>query len=150
MYNAVLSYLSVPPVQLLSTSSHPCDKNLSFPFERKARTTILLDFWHEIEDSLTWVSSIILPEWTSTASFPHALCQYYLFSTWLTCNLNSLNSNDNRLLCMGSHCIRGQGETDSLFVLCQWSLGPGLIRGAKAYTTPNQLQSGQLNLSQTY
>lgn len=79
-----------------------------------------------------------------------SLCQYYLFSTWLTCNLNSLNSNDNRLLCMGSHCIRGQGETDSLFVLCQWSLGPGLIRGTKAYTTPNQLQPGQLNLSQTY
>lgn len=79
-----------------------------------------------------------------------SLCHYYLFSTWLTCNLNSLNSNDNRLLCMGSHCIRGQGETDSLFVLFQWSLGLGLIRGAKAYTAPNQLQPGQLNLSQTY
>lgn len=79
-----------------------------------------------------------------------SLCQYYLFSTWLTCNLNSLNSNDNRLLCMGSHCIRGQGETDSLFVLCQWSLGLELIRAAKAYTIPNQLQPGQLNLSQTY
>lgn len=62
------------------------------------------------------------------------LCQYYLFSTWLTCNLNPLNSNDNRLLCMGSPCIRGQGETDSPFVLLQWSLGLRLIREAKAYT----------------
>lgn len=48
---------------------------------------------------------------------------------------------------MGSVCIRGQGETDSLFV--------GLIReggggGAKAYTASNQLQPELLNLSQTY
>lgn len=111
---------------------------------------IQLDFCFSIKDSLNWMFSIFIPNWTPTANSQPMLCQYYLFSTWLTCNLNSLNSNDNRLLCMGSHCIRGQGETDSLFVLCQWSLGPGLIRGAKAYTTPNQLQPGQLNLSQTY
>lgn len=60
--------------------------------------------------------------------------QYYLFRTCLSWNMNSSNINDNRLLCKGSHCIRGQGETESFFVLCQWSLEPGLIRGAKAYT----------------
>lgn len=100
--------------------------------------------------SPNWMFTILLRKWTPIARSQPTLCQYYLFSTWLTCNLNSLNSNDNRLPCVGSQCIMGQGETDSLFVLCQWSLESGLIRGAKTYTTPNQLQPGQLNLSQTY
>lgn len=65
----------------------------------------------------TDVDVLNIPKLTLTASSRPVLCQYYLFSTWLTCNLNSLNSNDNRLLRMGSHCIRGQGETDCLCAL---------------------------------
>lgn len=39
----------------------------------------------------------------------HSCSPHCLFRTWLTCNLNSPNSADNRLLCRGSVCVRGQG-----------------------------------------
>lgn len=58
----------------------------------------------------------IFEEWPSCVSstlhvkppqLAASLCQYYLFSTWLTCNLNSLNSNDNRLLSAWGHTALG-------------------------------------------
>lgn len=80
-----------------------------WPGQRKPRWPLLAFVCSEVDTALACYSSVCFAVkrpgccgGTSTVAVP-------IVHTWLTCNPNPPNSGDNRLLCRGSVCVRGQG-----------------------------------------